>query len=79
MKSTTVANSRTASASAQVAMAKYAPFSRSAGQPTSAATAPAITAATGRVAQKFQSTSGCIRIAVVYAPMPKNATWPKLM
>ena len=79
MKSTTVVNSRTASASAQVAIAKYAPFSRKAGQPTSAATPPAITAATGRVAQKFQSTSGCIRIAVVYAPIPKNATWPKLI
>ena len=79
MKPRTVVSSRTASASAQVAMAKYAPFSRSAGQPTSAATAPATTAATGRVAQKFQSMSGCIRIAVVYAPMPKKATWPKLI
>jgi hypothetical protein len=70
---TTVASCAIASASAHVAIAKYAPRSLSVGQPRIAATIAAAAAPTGSVRKKFQCRSGCISSAVAYAPIPKKA------
>jgi len=62
-------------ASASVTSVRYRPFSRSAGRPTSTPAPKQTTAATRNV-QPGDHAWSLTRMAVMYAPTPKNAEWP---